>query len=389
MSAALKQARVESSALTPVEPANIHETVKAAKMLRLQSLRVNGMTPLMHAVCDDSVDLVLTLLNDGADVNAKRNDGFTALALAAFFGRTRIVKLLLERGADVRVVTRFGTSPEMWAKARGFREIVDLLQGGPEIAISSKSQVSYRPQQDVAITSDKNQTVESAEEKNSLHGRPLTVPRTLPEIHDPPPLIGPAFHPGRAFIARLSSDRRSLAVLTIALIVSLGLAIFTTYQFRDVLRDKGKQTVSTGSDLVVQPQAVAQPDKTQSAPQEPVSPPEVTTVDLSDKAVPGPKDESTADATLVKPSIKVLPTQRLSHSWRSTPNRDKLVRREQPNQLTESETDSKPAPLTVEVSRDRNPNPAPVTQAAEPPPARPAPLGITSSKPRTKVIQWP
>ena len=378
MSAALKQFRVKSSALAEVGPATSYENIKAEATLQLQISRVNGMTPLMHAVCDDSVDVVRTLLDCGADVNAKRNDGFTALALAAFFGRTSIVKLLLERGADVRVVTRFGTSPEMWAKARGFREIVDLLRGVPQVAIS-KSQVSVIPEQDVALT---------PEENHWLDGSPLTVPRTLPEIHDPPPLIGPAFHPGRAFIARVTSDRRSLAALTVALFVTLGLAIFATYQIGGLLRD-GKQTVSTDKDLAVQPQAAAaQPDKTRSAQQEPGSPSEVTT-DLPDKAAPGPNDESTASAAMVKPSIKILPTQRLSHSSVPTPKRDTVTRSEQPKQSAELETDSRPAPLTVEVSREPNTSPAPVTHAADPPPSRPAPLGITSSKPRTKVIQWP
>lgn len=390
MSAALKQAKVKSSALVAVDPATSHEIVKAEATLPLQISRVNGMTPLMHAVCDDSddsVDVVRTLLDRGADINARRNDGFTALALAAFFGRTSIVKLLLERGADVRVVTRFGTSPAMWAKARGFREVVDLLRSVPQVAIISESQVPVIPEHDVALTPDKNQTTESAE-KNWLDGLPLKVPRTLPEIHDPPPLIGPSFHPGRAFIARVTSDTRSLATLTFALFVTLGLAIFATYQIGGLLRDDGKKTVSTDNDLAVPPQAAtAQPVENEPAPQESAGN-QAVTVDLPNKAVPGP-EENTTPETLVKPSIKALSTTRLSRSSISTPKRDTMARREAGKESAELETDSRPAPLTVEVSRDRNPGPAPVIQPTPPTSTQSAPLGITSSKPRTKVIQWP
>jgi ankyrin repeat protein len=44
------------------------------------------------------------LLKSGADVNAKNNDGLTALMLASSYGRKEIVKLLLDNGADVNGV---------------------------------------------------------------------------------------------------------------------------------------------------------------------------------------------------------------------------------------------------------------------------------------------
>jgi hypothetical protein len=401
MSAAMNQARAEEPAIM-AEPAASHENVEAEATLQLPCSRANGMTPLMHAVCDDSVDVVRTLLDSGADVNAKRNDGFTALALAAFFGRTNIVELLLDRGADVRAATRFGTSPEMWAKVRGFREVVDLLQSkcSTNFSLSSQSDklklVGHQtlspaiPEQNVAVTPDEDLAVESAEEKSSLAGPPLTVPRALPEIFDPPPFVGPAFRPGHAFITRVSSDKRSLAALALALIVTLGLAILAIYQIRGLHRDDVKQTASTNNDLVVQPQpTVAQPTEAQAAPQEPGSHSEVTTADLPNKAAPGQSDGSATPATMVKPNIKILPTPRLSHSTISTRKWDRSRQIEESSQLVESETDSKPAPLTVEVSRDRNTNPAPVMNDTNPPQAHSAPLGITSSKPRTKVIQWP
>lgn len=90
----------------------------------------HGVTPLMRAACYDRVDVIKTLLSSGADVNSVRADGFTPLLLAIFYGNAGIVRLLCERGADSNVRTRFGTSAQMWAIARGFYEIADYLERG-------------------------------------------------------------------------------------------------------------------------------------------------------------------------------------------------------------------------------------------------------------------
>lgn len=88
----------------------------------------HGVTALMRAACYNRAEIVRTLINSGADVNAARSDGFTPLLLAIFYGHGAIVRLLCESGADVNVTTRFGTSAHMWAVARGFHEIADYIQ---------------------------------------------------------------------------------------------------------------------------------------------------------------------------------------------------------------------------------------------------------------------
>src|SRR5690349_18387836 len=72
---------------------------------------------LTSAAATGDLELVNRLLDLGADLNAKRHDGFTPLLLAAFFGQFDIVRLLVERGADIGITSRFGTSAEMWATA--------------------------------------------------------------------------------------------------------------------------------------------------------------------------------------------------------------------------------------------------------------------------------
>jgi ankyrin repeat protein len=61
---------------------------------------VNGWTPLMHAIHKNQKGSVIALLNAGADINGRSQDGSTALMMAAGYGYTDIVNLLLDRGAD-------------------------------------------------------------------------------------------------------------------------------------------------------------------------------------------------------------------------------------------------------------------------------------------------
>ncbi|MBQ6001671.1 MAG: ankyrin repeat domain-containing protein [Synergistaceae bacterium] len=49
-------------------------------------------------------------MNDGANVNAKKNDGETALMLAAWRGHTQIAELLIKYGAEVNAKTTGGNT---------------------------------------------------------------------------------------------------------------------------------------------------------------------------------------------------------------------------------------------------------------------------------------
>jgi ankyrin repeat protein len=62
-----------------------------------------GCTPLMVAGLYGQADAAKALIEAGSNINARNNNGGTALHLAALFCRTRTVKLLLDRGADMTV----------------------------------------------------------------------------------------------------------------------------------------------------------------------------------------------------------------------------------------------------------------------------------------------
>ncbi|MEP7271134.1 MAG: ankyrin repeat domain-containing protein [Acidobacteriota bacterium] len=75
-----------------------------------------------------------SLLEKGADVNAKTRYGATPLFFACDRGNVELVKLLIEKGADVDVRdTFYKASPIIWAAQKGHAEIVrQLLQKSPK-----------------------------------------------------------------------------------------------------------------------------------------------------------------------------------------------------------------------------------------------------------------
>ena len=70
-----------------------------------------GACPLSTASLFGRTEVALALIEAGADVNFKGNDGATPLHVAAFFCRTEIVKALLDRGADKTIRNNYGSTP--------------------------------------------------------------------------------------------------------------------------------------------------------------------------------------------------------------------------------------------------------------------------------------
>ena len=59
-----------------------------------------GSSPLISAALFGKTEIVQLLVDAGADLNIQNNDGSTALITAAFFCRPQIVEILLKNGAN-------------------------------------------------------------------------------------------------------------------------------------------------------------------------------------------------------------------------------------------------------------------------------------------------
>lgn len=89
--------------------------------------REQGITQLMRSSLNGDESAVRSLLDRGADVNARDNDGETALMAASFSGHVGVVKLLLDRGAEVNGRSRTGWTALNLAVKRSNDEVRRLL----------------------------------------------------------------------------------------------------------------------------------------------------------------------------------------------------------------------------------------------------------------------
>ena len=91
-----------------------------------------GHTPLMWTISVGDEAMTSTLLRAGADVNARRPDGTTALHTAAVSdARADCVQMLLAAGADATVRDRDGKTAGDYAREENLPELARLLEPGP------------------------------------------------------------------------------------------------------------------------------------------------------------------------------------------------------------------------------------------------------------------
>ena len=85
--------------------------------------------------------LIEKLIKAGADANAARWNGETALMIAAHSGSVDGVKLLIAQGAKVDAIeSRKGQNALMWAAAEGHSDVVDaLIRNGADVKAASKA----------------------------------------------------------------------------------------------------------------------------------------------------------------------------------------------------------------------------------------------------------
>jgi ankyrin repeat protein len=88
----------------------IKQHIKAGSDINQKDAFSNS-TPLMTAAVFDKKDIAKALIDAGADLELKNNDGGTALHNAAFFGRVEIVQMLIDANADKTAKNNFGATP--------------------------------------------------------------------------------------------------------------------------------------------------------------------------------------------------------------------------------------------------------------------------------------
>uniref|UniRef100_A0A3Q2QFF9 Euchromatic histone-lysine N-methyltransferase 2 n=1 Tax=Fundulus heteroclitus TaxID=8078 RepID=A0A3Q2QFF9_FUNHE len=97
-------------------------------------------TPLLEAVINNHVDVARYLIQNGACVYHVEEDGYTGLHHAAKLGNLEIVNMLLETGqVDVNAQDNGGWTPIIWAaEHKHVKVIKSLLNRGADVSIKDK-----------------------------------------------------------------------------------------------------------------------------------------------------------------------------------------------------------------------------------------------------------
>lgn len=89
----------------------------------------------VEAIRAGDLNLLKTLIGQGVDINARDNEGYTLLMDAAFYGQTKIVKYLIQLGADVNTIELRGGDTALTHAARTFnwKLVETLLSAGADV----------------------------------------------------------------------------------------------------------------------------------------------------------------------------------------------------------------------------------------------------------------
>jgi ankyrin repeat protein len=115
---------------TPLMMAALKGRLDWAKKLMERGAKVQkpGWSPVHYAATGPNTELLAMLLDSGADINALAPNRNTPLMMAARYGPEENVKLLMQRGADKKLINERNLSAADMARAGERAWLVPLLQ---------------------------------------------------------------------------------------------------------------------------------------------------------------------------------------------------------------------------------------------------------------------
>lgn len=133
--------------------AAIGDSLDIAKLLIEEGIDPNiicslgGITPLYLAAQNNSPKVAKLLIDNGANIEAKDNQGRTLLSIASRFNCIDTVRLLIEAGADVnQVIEDIGYTPLHCAAFESSIELIELLiNSGAKETINHLAEVNQTP----------------------------------------------------------------------------------------------------------------------------------------------------------------------------------------------------------------------------------------------------
>ncbi|WP_368655161.1 ankyrin repeat domain-containing protein [Ornithinibacillus sp. 4-3] len=94
---------------------------------------------LIFAATEGDIDSVLELLEAGADINTKDNQGVTAVMAATHNNNVKTVKILIEQGADIDIRNNNQDNVLLYAGAEGLLDILKLaIEAGADTTLTNR-----------------------------------------------------------------------------------------------------------------------------------------------------------------------------------------------------------------------------------------------------------
>jgi len=109
-------------------PDTVDALLAAGAEVNAPSRETMKLTPLASALATGHNQIARTLIEHGANVNAKGDTDVTPLHTAAARGNIEAATFLLEHGADINATTTDGKKPISYAEERNHPEMVDFLK---------------------------------------------------------------------------------------------------------------------------------------------------------------------------------------------------------------------------------------------------------------------
>lgn len=116
-------------------------------------------TPLMFAAQSGYVSVIELLLQNNAAKEAKNNNNETALFYAVKNNRYDATKALIEAGAIVETVNRFGDSPKLIADDNGFEALLEFFPTDPIVEFVPSKFSNYNNYMDLIPTAFPDQVL--------------------------------------------------------------------------------------------------------------------------------------------------------------------------------------------------------------------------------------
>jgi ankyrin repeat protein len=102
---------VDCEGQSPLYIASSENHINIVKFLINQKVNLelnSGTTPLIIACCYNNYEIVIELLNAGANINFRDEDGRTPLFYAKLRNNQELVDLLIDEGASINLVDNYG-----------------------------------------------------------------------------------------------------------------------------------------------------------------------------------------------------------------------------------------------------------------------------------------